>query len=340
MKRVTMQDIADSLGVSKVSVSKALAGQPGTSHQLRERIQKKAFELGYRGKPRAVLAPPPFGFCIVAAERFFFENEQFYTKLHLHLHQSCTAQKLGLDLHVIHAASESPRAFAATLERGRYDGVFVSGEIDEPYLDRLVRLQVPLVAMDFYRQSLPLDTIIVDNFIAGYTATMHLVERGHTRIGFLGDHRSTSSVSDRFFGYLKALSLSDLDFRKRWHITENYEFNMFTHRFSLPKPLPTAFVCHCDSAAYQLMLLLRGAGLAVPDDVSLVAFDNTDCSRTSSPKITTIDINKREIAERALEQMLWRLAHPSAKPQRIELATRLISRQTVKTLGPRAKVRR
>jgi LacI family transcriptional regulator len=336
-QRVTMQDIADQLGISKVSVSKALAGQPGTSRALRERILKKAFELGYRGKPRAVLQSPPFNFCIVAAERFFFENEQFYTKLYLHLHQACTAQKLNLHLHVIHKTAESPRAFAASLAHGRYDGIFISGEIDEPYLEQLLGLRAPLVAMDFYRQNLPIDTIMVDNFIAGFTATTHLIERGHTRIGFLGDHRSTSSISDRYFGYLKALTLSKLPFHKRWHINENYEFNMFTHRFTLPKPLPTAFVCHCDSAAYQLMLILRGTGVAVPDGVSLVAFDNSECSRTSSPKITTIDINKREISERALEQMLWRLSHRSAKPQRIELATRLIPRQTVKALAPHRK---
>jgi LacI family transcriptional regulator len=335
MKRVTMQDIADQLAVSKVSVSKALSNQPGTSAALRERILKKAFEMGYRGKPRAVVQSPPFRFSIVVAERFFFENEQFYTRLYMHLLQNCTAQKLSLHLHVIHRTAESARAFGDAMEEGRYDGVFVCGEIDDLYLDRVARLRVPLLAMDFYRDRLPIDTIMVDNFIAGFTATMHLIEHGHSRIGFLGDHRSTSSISDRYFGYLKALTLSDVDFNRRWHIPANFEFNMFTRRFSLPDPLPTAFVCHCDSAACQLLLMLRGAGVRVPEDVSLVAFDNSECSRKSSPRLTTIDINKHELAERALEQMLWRLAHPAAKPQRIELTTRLMPRQSVKTLPRR-----
>ncbi len=59
----------------------------------------------------------------------------------------------------------------------------------------------------------------------------------------------------------------------------------------------------------------------MPEDVSIVSFDNSESSRKSDPKLTTIDINRHELAERALDQMLWRLAHPAAKPQRIELAT-------------------
>ena len=337
MKRITMQDIADQLGISKVSVSKAMADQPGTSKALRERILKKAFEMGYRGKARSVVQSPPYHFSVVVSARFFFENEQFYTRVYMYLLQHCTAQKLALNLHVIHRDAETARAFGEALERGRYDGVFICGEIDDPYLERVVKLRVPLVTMDFYRDGIPVDTIMVDNFIAGYTATMHLVDSGHTRIGFLGDHRSTSSISDRYFGYLKALILHDLEASRRWHIPANFEFNMFTRRFTLPTELPTAFVCHCDSAACQLTQLLHARGVRVPEDVSLVSFDNSECSRKNRPKLTTIDIDRHELAERALDQMLWRLAHPAAKPQRFELATRLVARQSVKRLARRAR---
>ncbi len=296
MKRVTMQDIANEFGVSKVSVSKALANQPGTSRDLRERIQRKAFEMGYRGTARRATALPTFRFSIVVSDRFFFENEQFYTKIYMHLLQACTRRTLDRHLHVVRDAPEGARALGEELEKTRYDGVFITGEIPEAHLARLLRARVPLVAVDFYREHLPVDTIVIDNFLAGFTATDHLIHRGHALIGFLGNHRSTSSVSDRFFGYLKALTLHDLAYRRGWHIAENYEAGVFTHRFTLPRVLPSAFVCHCDSAAYQLMLLLRGRGLRVPRDVSLVAFDNTDASRASNPRISTIDINKREVA--------------------------------------------
>ena len=293
--------------------------------------------MGYRGKPRAVVQAPPYRFSVVVAERSFFENEQFYTRVYMHLLQNCTAQKLALHLHVIHSSAETVRAFGEALEGGRYDGVFLCGEIDDPSLDRVVKLGVPLVTMDFSRDGIPVDTIMVGNFIAGDTATMHLVENGHTRIGFLGDHRSTSSICDRYFGYLKALTLHELAAKKSWHIPANYEFSTFTRRFTLPAPLPTAFVCHCDGAACQLIQLLRAGGKRVPEDVSIVSFDNSESSRKSDPKLTTIDINRHELAERALDQMLWRLAHPAAKPQRIELATRLVTRQSVRTLPRGAK---
>jgi LacI family transcriptional regulator len=80
------------------------------------------------------------------------------------------------------------------------------------------------------------------------------------------------------------------------------------------------------------MLLLRGHGIAVPEQVSLIAFDNTDISQKSDPLITTIDIRKKEIAEKAFEHMLWRIEHPSAEIQRVEINTSLIERQTVRSI--------
>ena len=71
--------------------------------------------------------------------------------------------------------------------------------------------------------------------------------------------------------------------------------------YSLPETLPTAFLCHCDMAAYQLMLKLQINGISIPDQISLVSFDNTDLSRNCKPQLTTIDINKREIAHKALQ---------------------------------------
>ncbi len=330
--RVTMQDIADALGISKVSVSKALNDLPGTSRALKSRILKKAFELGYQGTATRSVRTPPYHLCIVVSERFHFDNEQFYSKVNMHLMQACTRKNISLHLHVVRRDEGTARMLLATMRPNAYDGVFVSGEIGEENLQAVLKLSVPVIAVDFYREGFPMDSIIIDNFYAGFMAANYLLRCGHVQIGFLGDHRSTSSVSDRFFGYLKALTLAGLELNRKWHIKENYEGNIFTHRFTLPDPLPTSFVCHCDSAAYSLMFMLKGKGILVPARVSLIAFDNTDVSRSSDPKITTIDIDKRALAEKALEQMLWRLTNHSAPFQRIELNTRLIERQTVKTL--------
>lgn len=328
-----MQQIADDLGISKVSVSKALNDQPGVSAALRMRIRQKAREMGYDRKIRDQDRRRASRLGLLVSDRYYFENEQFYTKIHMFLLQECSRKKIGLYLHVLDhnkGAEEDLRSF---LPEHHLDGLFLTGWMEEPYLRALEGYPLPKVAIDFYRINMPVDSIIIDNYYAGFLAASHLVDCGHRDIGFLGNQRSTSSVSDRFFGYLKALDQNGFEYRGDWHIAENFEHGMFTHRFSLPASLPTGYVCHCDSAAYQFMLLLRGRGARVPEDVSMIAFDNTDSSLRSNPQITTVDIDKQRLAVRSLELLLWRIAHPLAEPQRVELNTRLIERETVKRIG-------
>jgi LacI family transcriptional regulator len=235
---------------------------------------------------------------------------------------------------VIHRKEDTEQSLIKFLNQHAFQGIFLGGEIDERFFSVFAHCDIPVMAIDFYKLHMPADAIIIDNYYASFVATSYLIEKGHTKIGFLGNPKSTSSVSDRFYGYLKALNQNDLGYRKEWHIAENYEAGMFTHNFTLPDPLPTSFVCHCDQAAYSLMLLLRGQEIYVPDQVSIIAFDNTDISQKSDPQITTIDIGKQEIAERALEHMLWRIEHPEAEIRKVEIHTRLIERQTVKALLP------
>ena len=327
-----MQQIADTLGISKVSVSKALNNQPGVGPKLREAIYQKARELGYEKKSRDTSKILVDQLGLLVSDRYYFENEQFYTKIHFFLLQECSRRKIGLYLHVLDHDKSPEEDLVPFLQDHSFQGLFVTGWMEDPYLDLLIHHPIPKVAIDFYRFTMAMDSVIIDNYYAGYLATSYLIEHGHRDIGFLGDQRSTSSVSDRFYGYLKALDQNELKYRTQWHIAENYEKGMFTHKFSVPQPLPTSFVCHCDSAAYQLMLLLRGQGVKVPGDVSLIAFDNTDSSQKSNPKITTIDIDKQHLAVKGLEQLLWRIEHPLAEPQRVELNTRLIERETVQTL--------
>jgi LacI family transcriptional regulator len=325
-----MQTIADELGISKVSVSKALNNQPGVSKKLKESIFQKARETGYDMKSRKEGEKKISRLGLLVSDRYYFENEQFYTKIHLFLLQECTRKKIGLYLHVLNHEKAVDEDLLPFLRENSFDGLCLTGWLDDKYLRVLVRQPLPMVAIDFYKVNMPIDSIVIDNYYASFLATNHLIENGHTQIGFLGNHKSTSSVSDRFYGYLKALDQNDLEYREEWHIAENYESGMFTHRFSLPDPLPTSFVCHCDSAAFQLMLLLQGQGIRVPKDVSLIAFDNTDSSIRSNPQITTINIDKKELAIKGLEQLLWRINNTLAEPQRVELNTHLIERQTVK----------
>lgn len=330
--KITMQTIADRLGITKVSVSKALSGQPGISDKLREEIVRTALELGYsRKNVRSRQKSGSLAF--VVPKRFFLENENFYTTIYYYLNKRCQTAGQALSNFVVNSREESGLELPCLLKNEPFDGIFVAGEIGESYLRRLTELHIPVILIDFYKAMLNLDCIVTDNFYLGYCATNYLIQHGHRSIGFVGDVRETASIMDRYYGYRKALESGGLPVDESSHLVNNDpRTGVYTLDYALPDPMPTAFVCHCDMAAYFLIQSLGKAGYSIPGDVSVVSFDNTDLSRGTSPQLSTFDIDRKEIADKAFDRMMLRIADEEAEPQRIYISNRFIERESVRRL--------
>jgi LacI family transcriptional regulator len=302
MKKVTMQDIADRLGLTKVSVSKALNGQPGISAETRARIVETAARLGYQAKPCAG-AHVERRFAMIVPKRFFLETDGFYTEIFYYLNKFCLRDGHQITPIVLNLEEEESCVLPSPLRDAVFDGVFLMGELHDKYLSMLAAHSLNTVAVDFYKKELRTDYILTDNFFLGYSAAQYLIERGHQSIGFVGNIHQTASIADRYFGYLKALILAGLPVREDWRLINNDEDNLYLMDVLLPQELPTAFVCHCDMAGYYMIEALRRAGKRVPEDVSLIAFDNTKLSKLTNPPLTTFDINRKAIAECAYRSL-------------------------------------
>lgn len=331
-KGVTMQVIANQLGITKVSVSKALNDQPGVSEELKRQILETSHKLGYKKNRLKKESADVKKLGFLVPKRFFLENDNFYTVIYYYMTRECAQKNINMHLFIIDPVDEKEFALPFSFKQYNLNGVFFAGEIGASYIDLIKTLNIPIVIIDFYNSHLTEDCVITDNFYAGYVATINLIDKGHYNIGFVGNTSYTTSIMDRFYGYRKALSENGLEYIKEWHISNNDVSGVYTLEHPLPDPMPTAFVCHCDMAAYYLMLKLQSQGISVPGQVSLVSFDNTKLSQKCNPPLTTIDINKREIAHKSLQQLLWRIEHPAAEVQRVLLNTRLIERSSTQKL--------
>lgn len=330
MKKVTMQDIADRLGITKVSVSKALNGQPGVSAQTRERIIETAAQMGYTVKSKENGQPKRFA--MLVARRFFLETDGFYTEISYYLNEFSLRDGHQIYSIVLSAEEEEGLQLPALLRDTLFDGVFLLGELNDDYIRMLAARRINAVAVDFDNEALHTDCVLTDNFYLGYSATRYLIEHGHRSIGFVGNVYQTNSITDRYFGYLKALALENIPARDDWHLINNDTYNMYMMDVMLPEQVPTAFVCHCDMAAFYMIEALRRAGLRVPEDVSLISFDNTALSRRTHPQLTTYDISRNDIARQAYQCMLERCAQKGGE-RRLIVNNRLIERQSVRTIG-------
>lgn len=335
-KKVTMQMIADRLGVSKVSVYKALNNQPYVSRELKDKIIQVADELGYRKnkKGKADLSHLAF----IVPVRFFLEDEHFYRNIFYYINNLAHQNNIHLVLFIVSLNDETEVNLPEPLTASVFDGLFLAGEIKDKYIEEIAKLKIPTLFIDFYKPNMQFDCVISDNFLNGFNATNYLIERGHKRIGFLGDYTQTSSISDRYFGYQKALVTRNLDINTDWHlVNNNTETGVYTLNIEIPDPLPDAFVCHCDMAAYFLIQRLTMCGIKVPEDVSIISFDNTLLSESCTPALTSVNISTREIAEKSFQLIVERINNPHMPTQRIYTASTIIERDSVRNIKNRKK---
>jgi len=319
-----MKDIAQKLNISVVSVSKAINNQDGVSDELRERVLDEAYRLGYISQRREP-AERIQKFAYITSKRFMTEGELFFTQIFYYLSELCNEGGYTLSLFAVGKEEEGKLMISPSINSANVDGVFLGGELSEQYVHSLRNLDLPMVCIDFYKSEIESDCIIVDNFYAGYRTTTYLLNNGHTRVGYVGHPIVDASLLDRFFGYRKALFQRGCEYREDWHLT-------FSEDTVLPSELPTAFVCDNDATAIPFMKLLIEKGYGVPQDVSIVSFDNLETSKNQRPSLTTVDINRALFAEKALERMLERMANRKAPYQRVLLDARLVVRESVRDL--------
>ena len=182
--------------------------------------------------------------------------------------------------------------------------------------------------MDFYDENIFEDAVISDSVFGSDILTNYLINKGHKRIAFVGSIRSTSSIMDRYIGYYRAMLKSGLEIKDEWRI-EDRDDEGERIRFDLPEDMPTAFVCNSDATAFDLVKRLQKDGLRVPEDVSVVAFDNFIYAEMSSPKITTYGVDTDLLARTAIRIILDKLADPGYSVGRVLVSGTLVERKSV-----------
>lgn len=324
--KVSMQDIADSLGVSKVTVSKVLRGKSDVSESVEKKVKDEAFRLGYcyDGKSRKHASK----IMVLTAEHFFGGSDCFYVKLYRYLSAELETQHIDAILTILDRQSENENVIPEKLKNCEVDGVIVMGQIRREYLAQLRELRIPMVFLDFYYDDFDVTSINTDNFFSAYEMTNRLIRCGHTKIGFVGTLDYTSSIQDRFLGYCKALIEHHIPFHREW-VFDDRESDGRYLEISLPNIMPTAFVCNCDEVAMLLIDNLKQKGYRVPLDISVAGFDDSIHAVKSEPQITTVHVNLNEMAHFAVKAVLRDAVGNSRQKNRILSRGKIISRESV-----------
>ena len=305
VKKPTMRDIAREVGTSAVTVSKAMAGKPGMSDELRTKILRKASEMGYEYPHSSRLLPREHLEVGILVPDRFFEPDSFYAEIYKRLVKKLAdLGHFGL-LELLDPENEKNLELPSLLTTKHVDGLIILGEPAKAYYRKIAQEGTPTVFLDFYDEQANADAVAGDNSYGAYRLTSHLIRRGHRKIGFVGNIKATSSIMDRFLGYYRAMLNNDLPVREDW-ILPDREMTGGLVKPELPAELPTAFVCNCDMTARMMIEILREKGYRVPEDISVTGFDDYPPGGENEIPLSTFRIDTDGMIGLAVKTLLER----------------------------------
>ncbi len=307
-KAVTLIDIAKICNTSNVTVSKALADKSGVSEELREKIKQTAEEMGYVAKSGSTKKKNNIG--VLIPVKFINPNGSFYWALYNALVQRLKREKLYCIMDNLEQGCEDNLILPHFVTDNKISALISLGQLSDSYAQLLAASVDNLVFLDYYIPGIKVDSIVSNGYNGGYKLASYLISMGHRKIGFIGSKFATSSIFDRYMGYMKALIEHGLEIRDDWVIDDRNQRDFIEMTF--PGEMPTAFVCNCDEAAYHAIRQLREKGYKVPEDISIVGYDNYLISDISEPSITTINVDAEYMADLAVQTLLARIENPES----------------------------
>jgi DNA-binding LacI/PurR family transcriptional regulator len=338
-KQVKLSDVARSAGVSLGTASQALNQRSNVSEDTRAKVLEVAISLGYLKDPVKTLHAHELsvvGMLTKQDVNMAAAVNPFYSHVQAGVEQACRDYGISLMVSAIEVdRSNRPVALPAMIKEQHPDGLlFIGTFLDDTIAGIYKDLDIPIVLIDSYAPHLPYDSVVTDNRQGALLAVNHFIENGHKHIGLIGSYeKSPPSILERRAGYLEAIQEygltahienSDLLRQPAYIATKN----LLEHTPSIT----AIFACN-DEVAAGVMQAIRDTGRSIPDDISVIGFDNVSSTADLYPPLTTIHIHKTWMGRLGVRFLVERAKHPDQPQITSSLATHLVIRDSVKSLN-------
>lgn len=343
MKRPSIKDVARTAGCSLSTVSLVVNNRGYVSEEMRQHVLKVVEDLGYHPtrSARGLASKTSGNIGFILRDDRFYLAEQFYTRVFIGAEVAARDLKYYLLLTTVpvrFTKNDLPRF----LHERNVDGVIIAGRVDLDLLDRIDRFGLPLLLVDFEIKRRRYPAVLIDNLGGARAAVTHLVSLGHREIAFIGGDIDHPSLAGRLQGYREVLAEHGITPPESF--LEISEPESSSHcgaramaRLLARRPLPTAVFAANDPMAFGCMQEIRKAGLAIPEDIAVVGFDDVEASVLVQPRLTTVHVRKEELGRHAVEQlvgiMLNGITHVTTTHVPVELVVRESSGSHISLAG-------
>lgn len=334
---MNIYDVAKLAGVSIATASKALNGRKDVREETRTRVLEVAKKLNYHPShlARGLAKRRTENIGVIALRRYhvpFFTNP-FYSRVIEGMEIEVTRQNFNMLLTVVPAEEQGVELPLPKMVREKnVDALVLLGEMPESFLREVASRSIPTVVVDYFSESVPGHYVVSDNIHGLRLAVDHLVELGHKRIGFMMDSARDYSFQERRRGYQEAVAKAGLKPENDLVVDIGAKDAVDSVAAYLRgQDRPTALICCNDEHALLVLNAAAKAGVRIPDDLSLMGFDDIDWASTSRPPLTTIRVEKQEMGAKAIHIVMDLISHPDAKAKRVETPVHLVVRGSSST---------
>jgi LacI family transcriptional regulator len=329
---VTANEIARIVGVSAATVSMVLNNRPGVGEDTRKKILSLAKQMGYEKQQR----PNPgslksLTLVIYKKHGDVVSDTPFFAELIQGIEMETRKGDFSLVISYFYESYDGRQQLSAISSSASRGIVLLATEMMSADISRFMSLQIPMVILDNTFDDVDLDSITINNIQGSMQAVKYFKQMGHKKIGHLRSSVGINNFFERRDGYLKAMNNQiDPKYTVPISSTSNgaYE-DMKKYLASMPE-IPTAYFADNDIIAISCIRALREAGYHVPDDVSIIGFDDIPASSLIDPPLSTMGVPKKNLGVLAVERLLKRINGDKSESIRIAINTSLVIRNSTR----------
>ncbi|MBQ6374485.1 MAG: LacI family DNA-binding transcriptional regulator [Clostridia bacterium] len=340
MRKITIQDIADELGISRNTVSKAINNADGLAQSTRDRILQKATEMGYKQfsyinawKVNAFGQEPQHKGEIALLSGNVITPAHFASLMLDKLKMEMSQLGYSLSTHRVERDDFARRSLPFTFSPEKVSAIICIEMFDRDYDEMICSLGLPVLFVDGPHKrggvDLPADQLYMDNTTAITKFVNDMLAAGKRRIGFIGDYEHCQSFFERYAAFRCAMLMADVPVDERFCIKTGDMEQVANALNALPET-PDVFICANDFVADDVMYTLRKLGKSVPEDVLFCGFDDSPNSRIMTPTLTTVHIHTQVMAIAAMDLLHSRIEEPSLNYRIVHTETELIYRDSTR----------
>lgn len=336
--KANIKQISEITGFSAATISNALNHKKGVNRKTAETIFRVAKEIGYISENKISKIK------LVAYKRngLIIDDSPFFSVMLKGVETECRAS--GYEMVMCNLDRNDPD-FQHRLDEVMNDsscGIILLGtELLDDEFPKFLKGQAPMVLLDCWSSNFPTDAVLINNADSVTNAVQYLVNKGHKKIGYLRGKFRIKAFTSRFTGYTRALSKNNLPLDNKMIFTvsttmDGAYHNMVEHLQKKPE-LPTAFFADNDMIAFGCIKALQEFGYRIPEDISIIGFDDLPFCEISSPRLTTIKVFKYEMGQMAVRRVIELIKNESKISAKTQICTEFVERDSVADLRTTSK---